>query len=850
MIIRCLCTLVLLAPVFSIATTAQDTKTVRGVVEAPDDAVMPGANVALATAAADGPLTTTTDDEGEFAFKNVPVGEYVLRVHTPGFKEAKLPVTVGSTALRPVRVKLKILSVTEAVTVNASAEPIVLAEENHNDVQFNEHMMMNVPTKNSDPLAVPSLFLAPSAFGNGSSSPQIIVDGVESSSLDLPSSSVKNVAVDQNPYSAEFGRPGKGRLEVTTKRGVQSRYRGNILAVFRNSALDAKNAFATVRPLQQRGIGEAELDGPISHTATFVLAGRYHTFNNSSVVNAQTSSSGPLLIENAVAPVRSTHLLGRIDDRLTPVHRISVLYTFLNRSLDNQGVGGLDLPERGTNVFNHKNDIKILETATPSASVLNQVRFSYKEELQSTASVTNQPALLVPTFNAGGAQISNRVVETMVDVEDVASILHGRHDFHFGGGIRPRFISALDTSNFGGTFTFSTLADYENHHPAEFSMNTGDPAVQFHQHEVYTFFQDGIHVRPSLSVTLGLRHELQSNVSHYHNLAPRLAFAFAPGKGQTVLRGGFGVFYERQPVIMEQQNLLYGGSAMHQVKISNPTYPNPFAPGGTPEQVYPSFVRIAPGIRLPYLMQGSLAIERKLGRGQNFLTLELMTVRGVELYRSRNVNAPLPGTTTPLDPNFISIDQFESSASSRGYSAAITYKGHFRKADIVTQYTLSRTLDSASSMSSFPASSYDLGAEWGRADYDRRHRLNIVLVYSLPAGFRMSGILNAWSGLPYNITTGSDDNNDTVFNDRPPAFWRNAGRGPGYTDVDLRVARRWRLSTGDHPHSIEFAVDAFNVLNHVNFKNYVGTMSSPLLFGRADAAESARQLQLTARFIF
>src|SRR6266566_5372634 len=120
MIIRCLCTLVLLTSVFSVEAAAQDTTTVRGVIEAPDEAVVPGANVALTTAAADGPLTTTTDDEGEFAFKNVYAGEYVLRVNTPGFKEAKLPVTVGSTPLRLIRVKLKISSVAEAVTVSAS----------------------------------------------------------------------------------------------------------------------------------------------------------------------------------------------------------------------------------------------------------------------------------------------------------------------------------------------------------------------------------------------------------------------------------------------------------------------------------------------------------------------------------------------------------------------------------------------------------------------------------------------------------------------------------------------------------------------------------------------------------
>jgi len=167
----------------------------------------------------------------------------------------------------------------------------------------------------------------------------------------------------------------------------------------------------------------------------------------------------------------------------------------------------------------------------------------------------------------------------------------------------------------------------------------------------------------------------------------------------------------------------------------------------------------------------------------------------------------------------------------------------------VAQYTLARSLDSASGMFSLPANNYDLLGEWGRSDYDRRHRFNLVLLYSLSAGFRVSAIVNAWSGLPYNIITGLDNNGDTVVNDRPPGLWRNAGRGPGHTDVDLRLARRWRLAHREHPPSLEFAVDAFNVLNHVNFPNYVGTMTSTTFFGLANVAEPARQLQLTLRFI-
>ncbi len=140
MIKNCLYTLLLLTFIFSIDTRAQDTRTVRGVVQGPDGTVVPDASVALTKAGGGQPLTTTTDEEGGFALKNVPVGEYMLSVNAPGFKDAQIAVTVGPAALRPLRVKLKISSVTEKVTVNASNQPILLAEENHNGVQFNEHM--------------------------------------------------------------------------------------------------------------------------------------------------------------------------------------------------------------------------------------------------------------------------------------------------------------------------------------------------------------------------------------------------------------------------------------------------------------------------------------------------------------------------------------------------------------------------------------------------------------------------------------------------------------------------------------------------------------------------------------
>jgi hypothetical protein len=192
-------------------------------------------------------------------------------------------------------------------------------------------------------------------------------------------------------------------------------------------------------------------------------------------------------------------------------------------------------------------------------------------------------------------------------------------------------------------------------------MNQGNPQISFAQKEYYTFVQDEVQVRPSFSLSLGLRYEWQSNVDYRNNFAPRVAFAYAPRQGPTVLRGGFGIFYDRQPDVIQQQAALYDGTQGHQVVISNPGFPVPFDPASPP----PSLLRVAPGIRNPYLMQASIGVERKLGRGRNFLTVDYTTTRGVRLYRTRNINAPLPETGATPDPNFVNIDQFESSGWSR-----------------------------------------------------------------------------------------------------------------------------------------------------------------------------------------
>ncbi len=339
-----------------------------------------------------------------------------------------------------------------------------------------------------------------------------------------------------------------------------------------------------------------------------------------------------------------------------------------------------------------------------------------------------------------------------------------------------------------------------------------------------------------------------------------------------VVRGGFGIFYDRQPEIMNQQALLYDGSQGSQIVVRNPGYPVPYDPALPPP---PSLLRIAPGIRAPFLTQASLAVERKLGKGANYVSIDYTMVRGIELYRMRNINAPLPGTGGPPDPNFVNIDQFESSGRSRSHSVTLSVHTTVgKRIDLLGQYTFSKALDDTSGMFSLPADNYDLRPEFGRADYDRRHRVNVIGTYRLPGGFRAGSIVSINSAMPYNITTGFDNNGYTVPNDRPTGVNRNTGKGPGYASVDLHLAKqitlRSREASAARPAAqeqpsplsalsagsskigglrLDVGIDAFNVLNHVNYKDYVGIQSSRY-FGRSNAANPARQLQLSLRLHF
>jgi carboxypeptidase family protein len=882
---------------------AEEAVQVRGMVEDSNGAAVAQAAVKLSSQKGNAALKTVTDDTGHFVFPGVTAGEYLLTAKMEGFQKAEVSLRVSTTPPPVLRIRLEVATVKEDLMVSARSEDPISPELNASAVHLDGEMLRSLPAKKEDPLAVASLFV--DAAANDSEGTKIVVDGVEGGTLDVPSSSVKTIAVNSNPYSAEFGRPGKGRIEVTTRSGSLRRFHKRFELAFRNNSLDAHNPFDAVRPPRQRQWGEGELDGPLfGGKATFFVGGDYLRDNNNGFV-AAIMPSGPLQ-ESFPIHRRTSHLFGRTDIQLTPLQILSLRYNWSEDRLPNQVVGAFDLPEHAWNSSNQTRELRISEIATPSPGLLNEFRFDFKSRPKLISSVSNAPAILVNGyFSSGGAQISRRDLEQDVEFQDMVSYLHGKHSLRLGAVLKSRLIDYTDSSNFNGTFTFSDLTSFVNKKPLQYTVNVGDPRVTFTQQEVAYFFQDEIRLRPRLSLLLGLRHELQSNLRDRQNLAPRIALSTSTADGRTVLRAGSGIFYQRQPITLEEQFRLFNGTHVHQIVVSNPSFPLLANPSSLlSSSSPPSVLRIEPRIRTPYAVQASLGVERKLGH-QTSLTAEYSMLRGAKLYRMRDVNAPLPTSGVRPDPNFLNIDQFETSGGSHFNSLTLglrtTVGGRLQ---ILSQYTFSHSIDDTSGLSFLPADSYDLRVERGRSDFDQRHRLNLASVLNLPWNFSLGCVVSLLSGTPFNIATGFDDNHDTVFNDRPSrgnpkapfnsfaidggfigetagrlydgaqalfrgslvptsansVRWlilpgpgnvgRNAGEGPGFADVDLRFAKKFIVrekSKGSQ--DVEVRFDAFNLLNHVNYINYVGTLTSPF-FGRANDAHVPRELQLSARLRF
>jgi hypothetical protein len=820
----------------------QPTGSLRGVVKDEFGGVVVGATVTLVDAAG-AEKTATTNEEGVYTFTGITAGHYILRATATGFavfENADVSLASGRREVRDITLPIALQQ--ESVTVQSEPGVSTDAENNQSALVIKDKDLDALPDDPDDLAAALQALAGPAAGPNGG---QIYIDGFTGGTL--PSKdAIREIRINQNPFSAEFDQIGFGRIEILTRPG-SDRFRGQTFFSFSDESLNSRDPFAARRaPSQGRNFG-GNFGGPIQKKkSSFFIDFEKRDTDSNAIVNTQIVDPVSLgfdpIIRTIVVPGRRTSFSPRVDFAINKNNTLVARYNFSHNSTDNLGVSELVLDidpffgiDRTFARNNTEHNIQLTETAIITPTIINETRFRFEHDTSESGGDISRPVLNVAgAFTAGGASAAPAEnTNKSWELQNYTTFVHGLHSLKAGGRLRGVHIEDSSQSGFNGTFVFAgtqnlssselfrnTLAGVPGAIPTQLNITFGDPLADVSQTDVGLFVQDDWRMRPNFTLSGGLRYENQTNISSSFNFAPRLSFAYSLGKAQarpkTVLRGGFGVFYSRVADNLTLQANRFNGTNQQQFIIA--PRPLPIVCGADPSQapgcataaqvaavnaqnvaavnilsqfrstLPPSLGgvnqplptidqltpfrqalttrRLAEDIEAPYSIQSTFSVERQLPHNI-VATATYINTRSLHLLRSRNINAPLNGVR-PLGDAAGNVFLFESSGILHQNQLNVSANTRLNpKFTLFSNYTLSKMNSDTDGAGSFPADNFDLSEEFGRASGDIRHRFVLGGSVEAPWGIRLNPFITAFSGRPFNITTGLDNNGDTQFNDRP-----------------------------------------------------------------------------------
>lgn len=791
-------------------------------------------------------VTAFSSETGSFRFDQVLPGQYELLATVPGFDPVRRELRVARRPVSGVLLGLQLAALKEEITVGERERVVsVSPDQNADAISVERTMLDNLPILDNNYLSALGRFLDPGTPGGSGTT--IVVDGMEMRNTGVTASALQEIRINNNPYTVEYPRWSRRRIEVITKSSADA-YHGTLNFLFRDYRLNARDALAATRPQEQRRIWEGSLFGPVakSKRTSFLLSAAREEEDLVAVVFAQ-GPRGPIN-ENVPTPQRNSVASLRISHQLNDQQAMFWQYNFQDRWQNNLGVGGTTLAEAGIQSRFREDEFIVNHRMIVSPNLLSQFRILVGRYWAPTKSNHDAARVVVTdAFTGGGAQADRLSTEFHTSITWLLTQTIGKHTFKYGINVPDWSRRGLsDRTNQLGTLSFASLAAFSENSPFAAVLQRGDPRTIFIEKNVGGFFQDEWQVRPGLSVAAGLRYDWQNYFGDGNNFAPRLALAWAPGKSRkTVIRTGAGFFFDRSGPAPIWDILRFNGVQLRRYVVS----------GAIPPDLsdFPTSIhRLQAGVQLPNTIQFSLGIERQLAK-KTMLSASYIGTRGVQMLRSRDANAPLPpGFDIRPDSLVNVLREIESAGRVEANAFEVNLRGDLGpRINGMLQYVFGKTMSDTGGVNWFPANSFAPAGEWGRADTDRRHQFNFLGSASLHrwANFGLSASL--LSGIPFNITTGRDDNGDGMALDRPAGVTRNTGQGPGAAIVDLRWYRDFRLQPErkEKSASVTLSVDAFNILNRVNYQNYIGSLSSPF-FGRAVSTLPPRRLQLAARFQF
>ena len=888
---------------------AQAPGSVRGQVTDPSAAVVP--NTTIQVTGAGGVKSAKTDGQGRYAVPGLAPGAYTVTAAAKGFVTfTQQNVNVAAGQATPLDIALQIQTEAQQVNVSESTTGQVSVDPSSNVgalVLKNEDLEA-LPDDPDDLQSDLEALAGPAAGPNGA---QFFIDGFSGGQLP-PKSSIREIRINSNPFSSEFDRPGFGRIEIFTKPGTD-KFHGTAFFNFGDKIFDSRNPILTgdKAPYSSKFM-TGNVGGPLSKKASFFIDFNRRIIDQSALIDAVvlTPSFGQSLYNSAYPTPNHLWMISpRLDYQLNATNTLVLRYNHSQAS-NVSGVGGFSLPDQETNSYTRNNNAQITETAILGTKAVDETRFQFFDShiTQQGIGDFSIPGINVSSsFNAGGAPLQQNFTHTKdYEIQNIVTLSEGTHAVKIGARARQSDLTSQSTSNFNGSWTFGTpnasaacMASYGSNPtsldlyqqtelllsqgvpistvlsqgcgPTQFTLSNGIPIQGVRQFDLGAFVQDDWRFKQNLTIQMGVRYETQNNIRDHNDWAPRLAFAWAPGakKGQnskTVIRGGFGMFYDRLDESDTLQALRFNGTTQTNYNITGGSAGsnspdaiaalsyfasglNPLVPGVPPLSLLTATTQatylVDKNFRAPYMMQTAIGMERALP-GRTTLSLNFVNTRGVHVLRERDINAPLPQSYVPANQaagtSAVIVRPYPVNNDIYLYESS----GIFKQLQLITN--VNTRVNSHVSVQGFyvygqahsnaqglPMDNYNVSLDWGRAQFDVRHRAFLGGNVGLPLKLVLAPFVTMSSGLPFNITTGNPFYGDGILNERPafapagasiggpiisktingktyvlntkpvlgdPYIPVNYGDGPNQFSVNFRLSRTWgwgERTTGGNP---------------------------------------------------
>ena len=849
-----------------------------------------------------------TDSVGGFSLP-LPVGTYKVTINADGFRNYTTNVTLSARAAHAsLTVRLQVAAKDEEITVPAENATSTAAADNKSALIFKGDQLKDF----SDDDSTFQQEILAMAGGEGNKPPEILVNGFSNGRFP-PKNTIREIRINQNPYSAEYDSLGFGRVEISTKPGT-SQLHGELDSSGTDNVLNAQNPYTTVEPPYYTVNVNGNVSGSFNKRASFFVSGLVNDLQNNAIVDAIDPTLLTPLSEAVRAPQITQTYSGRIDGQVTPTNTFTGRYEYNELTFRNSGVGLLVLPSEGLNTTTTTNTLQLTDTQVVGSKIISEAHFQYiRTRLDQSPASSEATVAVQGVLNGGGNPAQSQTDnQDGYELQEFLTVEHGSHFLRIGGRYRGLRDANNTRSGYNGQFTFPDLATYqlalEGETPAQIFTNLGETiqynltagqssAVVFTS-DVGVFAEDEWKASRNFTLDYGFRFESQSGIADHVNPAPRVGFAWAAGKTAKrralfVLRGGGGIFYDR----FASSNILtavrrQSGTQQAAYFVENPNffsqYLNTPPPAASLGAVAPTLYNIDPQLRTQYDTIGGVTVERRIGK-MGTASVNYIFLKTNHQYLSRNINAPLPGTYNPAAPGSgvrplggtQNIYQFSSGGVAVNHLifANTNLQVSKRVSMFAAGFFALTQKNDAPSDTSFPTNQYDPSVDYGREANPRVQTFGGVNV-KLPYGFSGSLWASIQTGAPFNITTGTDLNGDTIYNDRP-AFATNTtansviyktrfgnfdanpqpgeaiipfdyGTAPSFYFLDVHLERAFQVGPRpataapaagapaaqgptpkpDRPYSLTFSVEAFNVFNHNNPGPPVGVLSSPL-FGQS-----------------